>query len=414
MDAQQRGRSPSSGQQGDIRHSRSPSSHSPFQSNVSNIGVDPSLVSDPGTFNPNNSYDLNHPYMGSNQQSSPHFSQESPYASNLLDPTAASASPGNNQFDNQFYQGGSPGSTTQDQYINPSNLLDPQLLDTSPHSEGSVDPSNLMNSMATAQHTPTPPHMLQPGVRSSASPHHSPSISQSSFHSGSHSRHTSLDPSSAAYPTGAEWAHIGNPAFQGHRRAPSDAYSEVSSNHPSPYLSHADQFESDQPSPLLAAQTDPAMFQDVMTFQQFTISENQNTTPGHSPHISPRLPPQQQQELPPFTAADNFGLHQPMGSPYGGMHFPEQPSHGPSHHGHSASVDFGQADQMSPPEINIDFAPPSRQPSFGPRRNGASDNALSPPGRSKFPWRFYVQQRLTLDRSQSKSHARFFGSLRRW
>src|SRR5205085_12634277 len=119
----------------------------------------------------------------------------------------------------------------------------------------------------------------------------------------------SLDPSSAAFPNG-EWAHVGNPAFQGHRRAPSDAYSDVSSSaHPSPYLSHTDHLEADQPSPLLSAQNDPAMFQDVMTLQHFTISQNnQGTTPGHSPHISPRLPPQRQQELPPFTAADNFGL----------------------------------------------------------------------------------------------------------
>jgi transcription factor CRZ1 len=321
--------------------------------------------------------------MGPNQHSSPQYSQDSPYQANtFLDPASAS-SPGNSPYDNQFFNGASPpGNTAQDQYINPSNLLDPQILDTS---EASVDPSNLMNPMAAAQHTPTPPHMLQPGVRGSASPHHSPSMSQSSFHSGAHSRHTSLDPSSAAFPTG-EWANMGNPAFQGHRRAPSDAYSDVSSNHPSPYLGHTDQYESDQPSPLLSAQNDPALFQDVMTFQQFTISGDQNaqgTTPGHSPHISPRLPPQQQ-ELPPFTAADNFGLQQAMNNQYGGMSFPEQPTH--SGHGHSASVDFGQADQMSPPEINIDFAPPSRQPSFGPnRRNGgASENALSPPGRSKF------------------------------
>lgn len=45
--------------------------------------------------------------------------------------------------------------------------------------------------------------------------------------------------------------------------------------------------------------------------------------------------------------------------------------------------EFGQADTMSPPEINIDFAPPARQTSFEPDKPGNSADALSPPDRCK-------------------------------
>jgi len=46
-------------------------------------------------------------------------------------------------------------------------------------------------------------------------------------------------------------------------------------------------------------------------------------------------------------------------------------------------VDFGLADPMSPPEINIDFAPPSRQASFEPPKSEHQADALSPPDRSR-------------------------------
>ena len=45
--------------------------------------------------------------------------------------------------------------------------------------------------------------------------------------------------------------------------------------------------------------------------------------------------------------------------------------------------EFGQADAMSPPEINIDFAPPSRQASFEPPKPEHQVDALSPPDRCK-------------------------------
>ncbi|KAF2809699.1 uncharacterized protein BDZ99DRAFT_388847 [Mytilinidion resinicola] len=242
-----------------------------------------------------------------------------------------------------------------------------------------------MNQMATTQaHSPTPPHLLQPNMnRPNGSPHASPNMNQGAFPSPNHSRHASLDPSAAyGQPQGPEWGGMG---FHGHRRAPSDTYSDVSSSaQPSPYLGNSDFEPNDNPSPLLAAQQDPAMFQEVMQFGQFTLSENQShISPGHSPHISPRLMPQQQ-SLPPFTSSNGYGL-QAMNNQYGGQQGLEM-YQGQGHEPFptiNQGGDFGQADTMSPPEINIDFAPPSRQASFEPARPETQADALSPPDRSR-------------------------------
>lgn len=169
--------------------------------------------------------------------------------------------------------------------------------------------------------------------------------------------------------------------FRGHRRAPSETYSDVSSAHASPYLVQHDSFDADQPSPLLNAQNDPQLFHDpVMQFGQFNLNEaNAHISPGHSPHISPRLLPQQQQALPQFQPG-SFGLDpnqygQSGMTPYQGQEpFPSLNQPVP---------EFGQADAMSPPEINIDFAPPSRQASFEPPKPEHQADALSPPDRSR-------------------------------
>ncbi|KAF2117597.1 hypothetical protein BDV96DRAFT_489453 [Lophiotrema nucula] len=232
-----------------------------------------------------------------------------------------------------------------------------------------------MNQMATTQaHSPTPPHLLQPGMNNqSPSPHASPNLNQGAFHSPSHSRHASLDPSAAYGQQGNEW---GGMQFRGHRRAPSETYSDVSSAHASPYLGNHDSFDHDNPSPLLHAQQDPALFQDpVMQFGQFNL--NDTHSPAHSPHISPRLMPQQQ-PLPQF-GSGNFGIsnnqfdQQGMNVYQGQEPFPTI----------NQGIDVGQADTMSPPEINIDFAPPSRQASFEPAKPGHQGDALSPPDRSR-------------------------------
>ncbi|KAF1986614.1 hypothetical protein K402DRAFT_332291 [Aulographum hederae CBS 113979] len=312
-----------------------------------------------------------------NQQGNNSFPQD------LLDPNNI---PQGSDFDPQFY----PSSDPSQDSIDPSFLLDPALQD--PSFNNSQD---LLNQMATtsAHHSPTPPHLLQPEMHrhSSNSPHHSPSMNQGGFPSpGQHSRNTSLDPSSAAFPAGNEWGGMG--AFRNHRRTPSDAHSDVSSSaHPSPYLGHDDNFE--HSSPYLNAQQDPAMFQDVMGIQQFSISDNHNPyiSPGHSPAHSPRVMPQQ--HLPAFTAADNFGLssasasHMNQFNAPGGMEmFPPQPQEMfPVLNQGNGSFEYGgPGEAMSPPEINIQLAPPSRQASFEPPKpEGQEHDALSPPDRSQ-------------------------------
>ncbi|KAF2745585.1 hypothetical protein M011DRAFT_406145 [Sporormia fimetaria CBS 119925] len=239
-----------------------------------------------------------------------------------------------------------------------------------------------MNSMAATQaHSPTPPHLLHQSSmhRQSPSPHASPNMASGAFPSPSHSRHASLDPSAAyGQPQGSEW---GGMAFRGHRRAPSDTYSDVSSAHASPYLGNQDSFEHDNPSPLLHAQQDPQLFSEVMSFGQFNLNDNSHISPGHSPHISPRLMPQQQ-SLPHFSPG-NFGIGVELNNQFAGEGLNMFQVQEPFPKINQGGPEFGQADTMSPPEINIDFAPPSRQPSFEPARPETSADALSPPDRSR-------------------------------
>jgi hypothetical protein len=298
------------------------------------------------------------------------------------------------------------GSADHNQAIDPlflSNTLDPQLLD--PQAQNlSLNRSDLMHQMAATQaHSPTPPHLLQSNMhQQSPSPHASPNMAQGAFPSPSHSRHASLDPSAAyAQVQGNEWN--GMAAFRGHRRAPSDTYSDVSSAQASPYLGNQDSFDHDNPSPLLHAQQDPALFSDVMSFGQFNLNDNSHISPGHSPHISPRLLPQQQ-ALPQFSPG-NFGLGTGMNNQYGdqGMNnqYAEQgmniyQGQEPFPTINQAGPEFGQADTMSPPEINIDFAPPSRQASFEPAKPGHSSDALSPPDRCMLVGPLCVFHRLTV------------------
>ncbi|PSN64041.1 hypothetical protein BS50DRAFT_499860 [Corynespora cassiicola Philippines] len=245
-----------------------------------------------------------------------------------------------------------------------------------------------MNQMATAPaHSPTPPHLLQPGMnQQSPSPHASPNMNQAAFPSPSHSRHASLDPSAAyGQPQGNEWS--GMTSFRGHRRAPSDTYSDVSSAHASPYLGNNESFDHDNPSPLLNAQQDPSLFQEVMQFGQFNLNDpHPGHSPGHSPHISPRLMPQQQ-ALPQFQPG-SFGLDPSMNNQYGQQGMNAYQNQGQGHEPfptiNQAGPEYGgQADTMSPPEINIDFAPPSRQASFEPPKPEHQADALSPPDRSR-------------------------------
>jgi hypothetical protein len=270
--------------------------------------------------------------------------------------------------------------------------LDPNLLYGNTQQQSSSQ--SLVDPMSATRQNPTPPHLLQPQLRRSSqspSPRASPSYQHAAFAQVGRQRSESLDPASAAYPPpgyhGTDWG--AGMAFQSHRRAPSDAYSEVSShsNQASPYLPSADSFDA---SPMLNAQTDPSLFPDALGLGQFSLSDAQIppfVSPGVSPHVSPRLLPQTQQALPEFNPASSFVLQSDLKfqngfdmysnvTLTGAEPFPQLSSAGTPN-------DIGQADTMSPPEINIDFAPPSRVPSFGPPNGANPEDALSPPERSE-------------------------------
>jgi len=410
---QQRGRSPSAGQHHLQRHSPSPSPHVPYQQHLS-TGFNPSLpVHDPTslpafdntqflTTTQSQQYPqqtaLDQSFLQANQSlshhSTPHFG---PQGNNNLAPDALDiANSGNPDFSSFF--AGNDLNQVNTPYL--GNTLDPQLLEQ----------NQSMNQMATTQaHSPTPPHLMPTmhNHQKTPSPHASPNMNQAPFPSPGHSRNASLDPSAAyGQPQGSEWGNMAN--FRGHRRAPSETYSDVSSAHPSPYLVTQESFEENQPSPLLDPQSDPQLFHDpVMQFGQFTLNDGTaHISPGHSPSISPRLLPQQQQALPQFQPG-TFGLEQGMSHPYGQQGLGVYPNSGPEPFPSLNQVgpDFGQADAMSPPEINIDFAPPSRQPSFEPPKPEHQVDALSPPDRCKYSG-VCVWGLLTFDSTESQPHAR--------
>ncbi|KNG52369.1 c2h2 type zinc finger domain-containing protein [Stemphylium lycopersici] len=406
MDIQQRGRSPSASQRIHKGHSPSPSPHAPFQ-HQHNTGLGFEAIQNPSSYAVTSAGLNNTQFLTTTQgqqfpeqttfsdpsflHASQHISQHNipqfgPQGSNNISPDRLDiATTGNPDFSG-FFQTNDLG---QNQSL-PSYLgqtLDPHILDTQSPQNQSVNPSDLMHQMAATQHNaPTPPHLL-PSMNNhqTPSPHASPNMNQNQFRSPGHSRHTSLDPS-AAYGQPSEWAGMGS--FGGPRsRGGSDAgYSDVpSSVHNSPYLQQQDSFDNDQPSPLLNAQNDPQLFQDpVPGFDRFNLnSGNAHISASNSPHISPRLLPQNQQVLPPFQP-ESFGLSQNM-NPYAhqGMNGYTGQNSEPFPSLNQAMPEFGQADAMSPPEINIDFAPPSRQASFEPPKPEHQIDALSPPDRSR-------------------------------
>lgn len=184
-------------------------------------------------------------------------------------------------------------------------------------------------------------------------------------------------------------------AYRAHQRSPSDQLSDISSAHNSPYMQTMDSF--DHSSPMLNPSADPSL-SDGLGLGHFSLSEPHHATqsyysPGHSPHISPRLMPQQN-ELPAFTADNNFGMVPAMSGQFmQSTDGPELfPSYGqgqesfPSYNQPTSPSDLGAADQMSPPEISIDYAPPAKQNHVNPRpsRSIGDGETLSPPIRSKF------------------------------
>ena len=255
------------------------------------------------------------------------------------------------------------------------------------------------NMSSSQPHTPTPPNLLQPNSGSPSSAHQSPSFGQTQFQqhsSPSHSRNASLGPESAAFPQGQnhiDWAMMA-PQFQGHRRTPSE-YSDVSASSVahSPNLLHHDNFEAGEAghSPMQHPQ-DSNLYNEVLGIGSFSLSDPQvarGTSPGrgfspaHSPAISPRLAPSSRpNNMNPsnhYLLGMNNGFPQQRNSMYSSV---KQESF-PQIQANVVSLDMGQATQMVPPEINVEFAPTSRQNAFDAPKSSFDQDALTPPDRGR-------------------------------
>lgn len=220
------------------------------------------------------------------------------------------------------------------------------------------------------------------------------SVDQLSFHSPHHSPRNALDPASAAtLPQGSQptdWTGmLQGPSFQGHRRTPSEISDVSSSAAPSPFLGNVEFVDSleQQPSPLLRSQPDASVYQDGLGIEHFTISDpaqNHRMSPGPSPHVSPRLLPHNGADM---GHGNNFTLSQVAvnGQLHGGLQseiFPAvEQERVPSLQVNNGSGDLGFADQMATPEINIEYAAPSKQQHLEPPGPSDDGNALSPPER---------------------------------
>jgi hypothetical protein len=425
---QQRGRSPSGGQhQPHINHGQSQSPQN-FQESINPVGLGLGLQSSNSSNNQQYSNGFSHDGLPAydnnflNTQQGQQFNQGS-----LLDPTFVQsqdfASPP--AFEQQFKQENNSTYGQQsytDELLNTNNFnqgdfnlygtpgAPGEQFDNSFYSNNngqqasgqSINPADIMSDRSSPQpySAPTPPSLLHSDSQGaqSSSAHHSPSFQQTQFpRSPGHSRNASLAPESAAYPNAqlpTDWSMVGGPQFTTHRRSPSE-YSDVSASSAaaSPNLPHHDTFDSieNNHSPLMNAQ-DPSLYQEVLQIGNFSLSDPQiqqgasprrGLSPAHTPSISPRLGPQQ---VPMINQQANFmlsmdgmnnGYQQSSGND---MYNNQQDQYGQR----IGSADMGQAQQMVPPEINVEFAPASRQNSFEPPKPGQFDqDALTPPERGK-------------------------------
>ena len=414
-----RGRSSSAGHQPNRRISQSPSPQN-FHSQASPTDLSAS-ANFPQTFNTNISptaessiqYNLSNSYLnGSAQQQA---FQQHVLPSNDFNDTSFGQSFQQNGLDATFQQETSRinGHQTNQPFqqealsLNPNyeaypqqqdfigkqgqsfDFLDPQL-ETNDQQQGHINPADLMSDMSSPQNmAPTPPNLMPPSRHSSGPT--SPIANQGHQWSPSHSRNASasLDPS-AAYNNGPQqdWQGL---QFQTHRRAHSDAPSDVSSSAaPSPFLPQQDNFEGFEPSPspLLNAQQDPQVFENGLGIEHFSISEarHQGHSPMHSPFVSPRMSPQpglglaQDTSFIPLQNPNSNFNGAPGSQIYTSESYPSEsfPPFQPEER--LGSNDMGQATQMAPPEINVQLAPNPQQSSFDvPTRPENDFNALSPP-----------------------------------
>lgn len=323
-----------------------------------------------------NSFGLS--FTGDLEQTSALSLQQGNY-SNLLN---------SNQPDLDFsaYQNHNPNSSTAPEY-NSSQLLDPQM-----HQRQGVNPADLVSGISSSNVAASPQlspqdQMSRPQApqQYSSSSSISPPSSAGPYYTPQHSRNTSLDPSSASYFTGhshPDWQSVaGNPSFQSHRRTPSEV-SEASSVTHSPFMSQRESFDGveNNPSPLLAAQNDPNLYDNSLGFDSFTLSDQRQQSglsQGQSPYISPQLMPQQGADMAPDGRYISGSSVNPQYS------IPPTDVYANETEEGIAPGDLGQASHMAPPSINVEFAPPAKDSSFGASKPATDLDSLSPPSMRK-------------------------------
>ena len=270
-------------------------------------------------------------------------------------------------------------------------FLDAEIHTGMQPQNASINPADIMNLPSPQNSIPSPLSLMPPETRSSRQS--SPAPAQGQYYSPNHSRHTSLDPSSAIFahnPHQTDWSLL---QFQGHRRAPSE-HSDVSSSvAPSPFLAQTDNFELDyNPSPLIHPLQDNPIYPGL-GMEQISLSDPQQEqhqqqhqsrmTPGHTPYDSPRISPHMGFGIP----REDLMLPPDLGGAFSGGPgpdiYPNQPEQFPQFNPRHDSSDMGQAAQMTPPDITVEFVPVMKQPNFESLRTDNDQDALSPPARGQ-------------------------------
>lgn len=276
----------------------------------------------------------------------------------------------------------------QDMFSDPIYKSEPSPLQ-------SVNPADLMSDRSSPfSQATSPPNRLTPDNLQQAFqfPQQSSPFTPSSFsRSSGHSRNVSLGPESAHFPHAqlpADWSMMQHSRFTTHRRSPSEYSVSSVSAIPSPNLLHLDSFDSNEHhSPLFQPQNTSA-FPEGLELNNFSLNENSiqhiGMSASHqpSPHIGAQIPPimtPQQQFLLGFGfTPDSRIFNTPIGDDMNEQYQPPPLKQ-------EGSVEMGQAQQMIPPEINVEFAPASRQNSFEPPKTSINEDGLIPPDRGRFP-----------------------------
>lgn len=421
---QQRGRSPSGGHQFPVSHAQSPDHHGSPANNL-NLGLSPDgsglgnndvqafananynsnqnlsfdgadflsvqqtqgypQASMENVYNQSQTYNPQNDFNQYTQENIPNYTPEQAYRENAMNANNFGAVDYKQNFD--MYN-----SAAQNTQFDPSYFVNETLQQ---NLSQSVNPQDLLSDISSplSQTAHTPPHMLGPEAAQIGSARQSPAFNQNQFtRSPGHSRHASLGPESAAFPNAqipADWSGMMPSQFTAHRRSPSE-FSDVSSIAPSPGLQQHETFDDLRHSPLMNPQ-DSGMYADGLGIGTFSISDpslNQASgsihggSPAHTPAMSPRIGAQQPA---PLIAQNEFLLN--FGINPGAQVFNTQYNENENRIEHrfmerNPSAKMGQAQQMVPPQIEIEFAPASRQNSFEPPLPARIDqDGLLPPER---------------------------------